>query len=153
MDWKILGEPDHLIEVPLQCGYSVQEYEEMTLGIHPMAMEDKWFIYSENSWIYFHRSWTGAFYGKVRLEKQGTEYTIAEAWIAPGKNQKRDEKGDTKILEYLIDGLLLDRDVSLFPKESIINHVYFGWNRSRRELDAERVCKDSINGKTKKKDR
>jgi len=79
-------------------------------------MEDKWFIFFEEPWLYLHRSWSGACIYAARFAPMGGGVTAAEAWV----NRKRSEyKGtdngyDTALLRFLIEALLLGKEVR-FP--------------------------------------
>ncbi|WP_369311157.1 hypothetical protein [Providencia rettgeri] len=41
--------------------YALSEVEEKNIlrGWRPLCMEDKWLSYSDNGWVFVHRSWTG----------------------------------------------------------------------------------------------
>ena len=39
--------------------FSDADAEKLLNGYKPRDMDDKWFVYSEDGWIYFVRSWTG----------------------------------------------------------------------------------------------
>ena len=133
-DWKAqIDTPAHLTSSPMDRKYTKEEYKEITLGFIPQVMEDKWFIFSEDDWLYFFRSWSGQFFGKVRFEEMDEHFITAEAWVAPFKDQDGNDEVEPKILEYLIDRLLLGRDVPLKSTGTIIYHSHYGRGRSRRE--------------------
>lgn len=60
--------------------YTAQEFKSIIEGLVPQQMEDKWFIYYEEPWLYLHRSWTGFCIYIVRFEKSIAGYAIREAW-------------------------------------------------------------------------
>jgi hypothetical protein len=74
-----------------------------------MQMEDKWFIFLEEDWLYFHRSWTGLCIYQIRLERNENGYIVAEALAnrEPGQNPQTDEKYDAALLNFLVDNFLL----------------------------------------------
>jgi len=41
-------------------------------------MEDKWFIFLEDDWLYLHRSWTGTCVYKVQHHISGSGYPEIE---------------------------------------------------------------------------
>jgi hypothetical protein len=41
--------------------------DKLMEGLVPVEMEDKWFVYFEDGWLYFHRSWTGALIYWIKL--------------------------------------------------------------------------------------
>jgi hypothetical protein len=129
-DWKTEKPPGDLKRLAIEREYTQEEYEEMLLGFKPQVMEDKWFIYSEDDWLYFYRSWTGKFYGKVRLEKKGDRFVISEAWVSNLNDLGKDA---SRILEYLIDRILLGREIKMLYSDPLVNFGYFGRHRSRRE--------------------
>lgn len=103
--------------VPLQVKktFSHKEYDILQLGRIPRNMEDKWFIYLDGDWIFFHRSWTGDCIYQLRLERNNALYSIAEVWgnsqFFPAK-QLSDGKDEQSIslLLTLIEQLLLSRN-------------------------------------------
>jgi len=132
-DWKTEEAPEHLINISMHREYTAEEYKEIMLGIIPEGMDDKWFIYSESEWLFFHRSWTGAFVGKVKLQKEGPQYVATETWVVPNDEADTGEGHDSRLFEVLIDGLLLGRNATYFPYGTIANHALVGWGRSRRD--------------------
>ena len=54
------------IDPKLKLHFSIEQYNNLKKGLIPKEMEDKWFIYFEDNWLYFHRSWTG--YGQYKAE-------------------------------------------------------------------------------------
>jgi len=78
-------------------------------GLIPQEMEDKWFIFYENDWLYFHRSWTGQGIFKTQLIKEQEGYSIKEFWAERNeiKYRNTDDTEDRETLCFLIaDGLL-----------------------------------------------
>ncbi len=73
-------------------------------------MEDKWFIYCERDWVFFHRSWTGALIFALRLDPTPEGATVAESWVSR----------DTS--EYATEGLDADRGLL----NDVIEHVLLG---------------------------
>ena len=96
--------------------FDAKELERLTVGLLPQQMEDRWFIYSEDDWLYFHRSWTGTCIYAVRLGAAGAGKKVVETWVNrdPEQYKKADDLYDTEILGYLVERLLLGRRVS-FP--------------------------------------
>lgn len=87
---------------------SLEEYDQLSLGFIPREMEDKWFVYLEDNWLYFHRSWMGYCIYQLRLECIGHSYNVAEVWfdLQPLKwHKNKDEATATYLLTRLIDGL------------------------------------------------
>ncbi|MGB6299866.1 MAG: hypothetical protein WBF90_27350 [Rivularia sp. (in: cyanobacteria)] len=66
-DWKIQPMPELKTQLQVEEVFTKEEYEYLSWGLIPKRMEDKWFIYLEDNWLYFHRSWSGFCIFKVRL--------------------------------------------------------------------------------------
>jgi hypothetical protein len=72
--------------------FTQEEYDRLSLGLIPLGMDEKWFIFLENNCLYFHRSWTGTCIYQLRLEKKENDYVVAETWVQrdPDKYKERD---------------------------------------------------------------
>jgi hypothetical protein len=141
-DWKIAAMPEARARLPYVRRFDRAEHERVTRGIVPAAMEDKWFIFHEASWLWFHRSWTGvAIYG-VRLELDDDGSSVAEAWANrdPAQYRETDEGVDVPRLSFLVERILLGRNVP-FPippgqdpaTVPILIHRAVGYARSNDE--------------------
>jgi hypothetical protein len=104
-------------------------------------MEDKWFVFYEAPWLYFHRRWTGICIYAVRLREEGGGSIVEEAWVnrAPEQYRETDDAHDHALLSFLVDALLLGRDVA-FPirnkdlppeKASLLKHHVVGHGRTK----------------------
>ena len=87
-DWKIQPMSELRTQLRVEEIFTKEEYKYLSWGFIPVSMDDKWFIYLEDYWLYFHRSWTGFCIFKVRLEKFEDGYSIAEAWVNDDPEQK-----------------------------------------------------------------
>ena len=76
-DWKNspISKPK-MIDIEMK--FSLTQLAELKKGLIPEQMEDKWFIFYERGWLYFHRSWTGDGMYKAKLIKEGEGYSIKE---------------------------------------------------------------------------
>ena len=122
--------------------YSAAEAERIRFGLVPAQMEDKWFIFLEDAWLYLHRSWSGYCMFRLRLEAAGEGLRVAEAWVNrdPEQYEGGDDVYDVALLAYLIDRLLLGRQPPFpFPEglqpdaESLFRHHMVGWARANDE--------------------
>lgn len=85
---------------------SLEEYERLSWGLIPQEMEDKWFIYLEANWLYFHRSWTGYCVFQLRLERIGDSYNVVETWVDRQQlwwNKNQEDERTIELLDRLID--------------------------------------------------
>ncbi|ELP32528.1 hypothetical protein RBSWK_03541 [Rhodopirellula baltica SWK14] len=91
-------------------------------------MEDKWFIYRDGDWLYFHRSWTGALIYWLKLDFDTQSITVSESWVNRESEQysSTDTAYDRALVDYLIRGLLLKEQVPFpMPKMRGIRGLLF----------------------------
>jgi hypothetical protein len=114
--WQIKPLPDQRAPLAYARRFSAEEHARVVQGLVPVNMEDKWFIYFEDGLLRLHRSWTGACIYGVRLAMEGDESVVTEAWVsrATGEYTRTDDAYDARLLSFLIERLLLRRDVA-FP--------------------------------------
>jgi hypothetical protein len=109
-----MGRTNEMVErirVELSAQFSQAEFELISLGRISREMEEKWFIFLEDEWLYFHRSWTGNCIFKLRLEPNNDGYSVAEAWANGDSGQYNRKHGlgsDSELITGLIKNLLLD---------------------------------------------
>ena len=115
--WHRLPDPAHKAELDYARVFSRQDLERIQLGHVPTSMEDKWFIYLEDGWLRFHRSWTGAcIYGlKIRATAEGGQ--VVESWVNRDAKQykQNDTEYDRRLVEFLIGAFLLRAVGIAFP--------------------------------------
>ena len=100
--------------IKIDLHFDQEQFEIMKQGLIPKEMEDKWFIYYENRWFYFHRSWTGYGIYKAKVNQIHDGYTIKEFWAERNwdKYQNKNDDSDINTISHLIYGGLLDMDFS-----------------------------------------
>jgi len=115
-DWKHLEAPAERENLGFEAAFSADETERILRGLLPDSMDDKWFIYFEDGWLRFHRSWTGAFIYALRLEVLSSGSRVVESWANRNPEQHRGQNAeyDRKLLRFLIDAFLLGKPAS-FP--------------------------------------
>jgi hypothetical protein len=109
--------PDKRAQLVLQRVFTQEEYENISWGFIPEAMEDKWFIFLEGEVLSFYRSWTGYYIYQLTLKKDGEHYAIVDA-IAnrdPSQYGGTDDGYDESLVMALIDNVLLRRRAP-FPR-------------------------------------
>ena len=67
------------LQIPFTARYSPDEYARLQQGLVPRAMGDKWFIYFDEPYLFFHRSWTGQAVYKVKLARDPNGASVTEA--------------------------------------------------------------------------
>ncbi len=107
--WKATAMPRKRARVPLQRTFTKAEFIKLTKGFVPQSMDDRWFIFFEKGWLYFHRSWTGRCIFQIRLQTHKSGYQVAEAWVNQDPQQHRGGGIDraAEVISQLIDLQLL----------------------------------------------
>ncbi|HEU5067730.1 MAG TPA: hypothetical protein VFT61_06055 [Sphingomicrobium sp.] len=107
--WKVQPLPPEreLFDLPLL--FSDADAERIKKGHVPLNMDDKWLIFFEDSWLYFHRSWTGHCIFAVRLDGSPNGVRVIEAWVNRNSEQynSRGTDADRQMVEQLIRSRLL----------------------------------------------
>ena len=96
-DWMCTPMGERRATLAFERTYSGDEFVRLRNGVLPREMEDKWFVFYEEPWLYLHRSWTGICIYQVRFEDVRQGAHVVEALSAV------DEKG------HHMDGDLLGR--------------------------------------------
>jgi hypothetical protein len=140
--WKTQPMPEARASIPYERAFDAAEHERVTRGIVPEQMEDKWFVFHEGPWLWFHRSWTGVAIYAVKLRITDTGSAVEEAWAnrSPEQYRETDDVHDAAILSYLVERLLLGHDAR-FPvrasvdpeKVSLLVHHVVGHARANDE--------------------
>lgn len=136
--WKAKPLPNSRARFALARRFDAAEYARLAYGMIPRQMEDKWFIYWAGDSLHFHRSWTGVCVFVVRLDEVPGGYSVAEAWVNrdPEQYKSTDLAGDSELLTFLIERLLLGRRVA-FPGgrggDDPLRHHVVGYARANDE--------------------
>jgi hypothetical protein len=85
---------------------TLDEFQRLKRGSIPKSMDDKWFVFHEDDWVYCHRSWTGYCIYQLRFEQQGREMVVAEAWVN-GEYRSDDLVRDQHAARFLLLALAL----------------------------------------------
>ena len=114
--WKTLPLPTTRADLGFSASYTPAEFERIQQGLIPQQMEDKWFIYYNNLWLYFHRSWTGASIYGVRFLATDSGASVVDSWVSrdPAQYKESALDYDRALLGFLIDAFLLGKNVR-FP--------------------------------------
>jgi hypothetical protein len=140
--------------------YDEEQFALLKDGLIPHEMEDKWFIYYEEPYLYFHRSWTGLPVYRVTLKSLPTGGAqVIEALWSKGPTfpdaATRDSEYPAKLLDFLITSLLLRQSKS-FPMPSgfgdhapgLLQHVISGTGFPQ---SSDSKLEDSTSSKPEKK--
>jgi len=105
---------DNPKRIDIELLFTEKQFLKLTKGLIPEEMEDKWFVYYENEWLYFYRSWTGYGIYKAKLNKETDGYSIKEFWVERNKEKYQNENDHTDIetFSFLIARGLLGIDIN-----------------------------------------
>jgi hypothetical protein len=105
-DWKTTPFPAKHEATTLDRTYTGAELGRILQGTVPEVMEDKWFTFYEEPWLYLHRSWTGFGIFQVRFEPVGDGARVAEVLVNrdPAQYTSTDSTADALLLAVLLDG-------------------------------------------------
>jgi len=121
--WKnvSIDEPKKIV---IDLKFSNEQYNKLKIGLIPYVMEDKWFIFFENNWLYFHRSWTGYGIYKAEIKEYNENYYINEFFVERNiqKYKCEDDKEDINNFTFLIAWGLLKVDIREIFFESNIDN-------------------------------
>jgi hypothetical protein len=139
-DWENSPMSEQRQSLALTRTFSAPEFALLRRGLLPQDMDDKWFIYCQNNVLHFHRSWTGHEIYQLGFDTSDpASVTTSHCWVTrdPAHYTGTDAAEDAAILGYLIDRLLLNRDIAfpspaaLPPQEAaVLRHNIVGNSRS-----------------------
>ena len=72
------------IKKPINLIFNEDEYTKIKIGFIPEMMEEKWFVFFENNWIHWVRSWTGEEWIKAEIKKEKETYIMSEYYLEEG---------------------------------------------------------------------
>ena len=110
-DWKTEPMPENSTTIELNQEFSKIQMEGIRNGCVPEQMEDKWFIYFDQSEgkLYLHRSWTGYCIYIVQFEERGDKFTATTAIVNRDSSQYSctDDEEDKRTALTVIGAVLL----------------------------------------------
>jgi hypothetical protein len=106
--WKNSPAPSMREEFKVAWTFPPAMATRMIAGHIPEDMNDRWFIFLEDGWLLFHRSWTGNCIFGLKLEVLSVGVTITEGWVS----RKTDEYSSTDV----------DKDVELV--QTLVNDYF-----------------------------
>jgi len=133
--WKRLPLPEKKRSLGFTAHYTDADAELIMQGLIPQQMEDKWFIYFSEGWLYFLRSWTGAYIFALRLDGSPAGVRVIDSWVNRDPTQYigDDDSYDRKLVAFLIDAFLLKKSAQFPVPESqsgyqpgVVQHNYVG---------------------------
>ncbi len=130
--------------IDIDLKFTEKQFSELKKGLIPEQMEDKWFIYYEDEWLYFHRSWTGKGIYKAKVNIETNYYAINEFWVERNQNKyiNEDESMDIEVFSFLIKRGLLGDDFEYSQSNRNINTLddaIKGWSKFGNMLFTTKV--------------
>lgn len=103
--------PDARKELLLDGQYSREEFVTISQGVVPKTPADKWFIYLDGEWLYFHRSASGSCIFQLQIAPADAGYAADRLLVNQDPRQYRSlsDEYDVALVSYLIDAVLLGR--------------------------------------------
>jgi hypothetical protein len=103
--WKNLPLPKKREPLHFTALYTDARAEDVLMGHLPEDMDDRWFIYSDDGWIYFLRSWTGACIFAMKLDGSPAGVRVVDSWASreTSEHTSTDAAQDRRTLANLID--------------------------------------------------
>lgn len=111
VSWPNKPMPDLRKELLLDGQYSRKEFVTISQGLVPQSPADKWFIYLDGEWLYFHRSASGSCIFQLQILPNDEGYAADVLLINqdPGQYRSLSDEYDVALVSYLIDAVLLGR--------------------------------------------
>ncbi len=125
--WKTKPLPEQKESFLLNRTITEEEFELIQYGSIPEAMEDKWFIYFEDSKLYFHRSWTGICIYIAEISQLENNFIIGDVLV--NRNKEEYKKEDIKEDKYKID-ILINRLIKQPQKSDLLELFEYRKNKS-----------------------
>jgi len=87
--------------------FTAEEREALGMGMIPEGMDNHWFAFVEDDWLYVHRSWSGICRYMVKLAPEPTGGArIAEAWVNMKERVTLSRDYDARLVRYLIETII-----------------------------------------------
>ncbi|MCA9919465.1 MAG: hypothetical protein KC445_16010 [Anaerolineales bacterium] len=117
VSWPNKPMPELRKELLLDGQYSREEFVTISQGLVPKTPADKWFIYLDGQWLYFHRSASGSCIFQLQIAPNDEGYAADRLLVNQDPRQYRSlsDAYDVALVSYLIDAVLLGRFAS-FPQ-------------------------------------
>jgi len=107
-DWRVFDMPVTYETSLLNKELNAAEYQALLMGFLPRDMDDRWFMYANEGYVYLHRSWTGHCIFRLKIEVIKDDCLLTELRINRDTDQYKstnvevDKREVDSILSYLI---------------------------------------------------
>ncbi len=101
--------PTNVAHIDVDRSFTPFESWLIWRGFTPRSMDDKWFIYTEDTQLVFRRSWTGILIFKIDAQWRGDRLHLCRAMVNRDEtqNQEQNSERDFGLLNEVIGGILL----------------------------------------------
>ena len=109
--WNIEPMPDKHTTIPMDETIPSAAMQIVKNGHIPEAMEDRWFMYCDDTTIRYYRSWTGFCIYIAKYSDNGTECKITELTVNrdPDQYSCTDDREDAEMFISLLTGNMSDK--------------------------------------------
>ena len=118
--------------IEISMHFTDAQFSRLIKGLIPQQMEEKWFIFYENGYLFFHRSWTGYCVFMAQVVKDSDGYSISEFWAERDKKKFSNPNDSVDIAMFtflLMQGLLCLDVTDIYIDENIKSELdaVTGW--------------------------
>lgn len=85
-DWK-LHDMSRPVRINIDIKLTDKDYHNLISGLKPDDMGEKWFVYAENDWVFFHRSWTGYEIFRCKIENISPELYVINEFLCESNKE------------------------------------------------------------------
>jgi hypothetical protein len=123
--WKIEECSLELIHIPYEDAFSDHEIAQIRLGVIPRSMDEKWFIFFEPPFLFFHRSWTGRLIYRLEIEDEFPGARVKDARVVddPQFYRRQSDEYEACLVSFLVRRVMLEQDVPFPVPEALRQHV------------------------------
>ena len=116
--WNAIQPFTEVVSLPYSATFDASQFALIKLGHIPQEMEDHWFIYFEEPYLNFHRSWTGAACYRVTFATDERGVRVVEAGFAKAiaDHDVWGLEWHAQLLDFLISHALLG-EAKPFPPD------------------------------------
>ena len=117
---SVAAMPESKTRLDYQRTFTPAEYDKLRRGLVPRNMDQRWFIFMEDDWLFIHRDSSGFCIYQARVDRINDEYSVAEAYANRDPHQYKgvNDEYDKQMLGWIIECLLLGNKQSPPPRPS-----------------------------------
>lgn len=107
--WQLLPEPEQKEMFEFAVSFTKAQADKLRRGHVPRVMEERWFVFFEDDWLIFCRSWSGAWIYGLHLAPSHKGMSVDQSWVSrdPEHNPQSDIENDrsalTDVIAYVLE--------------------------------------------------